>query len=107
MSRPCSSIAGSTDCAHDQEPGCAVKAALRRRDARPGRWESYLKLERELHHLERRLDKRALSRRAQAMEDAHCRGAGGGACETEPPRLTIGWGRCTHRPQPATPAGSS
>jgi ribosome biogenesis GTPase / thiamine phosphate phosphatase len=49
------------DCAHDQEPGCAVKAALADGTLAPERWESYLKLEAELAHLERRLDKRALS----------------------------------------------
>ena len=44
------------------EPGCAVRAALEDGHARPEeRWESYLKLQRELAHLERRLDKRAAS----------------------------------------------
>lgn len=49
------------DCAHDREPGCAVKAAIADGTLDPERWESYLKLEAELAHLERRLDKRALS----------------------------------------------
>ena len=40
------------------EPGCAVRAALATGELDPGRWESYTKLQRELAHLERRLDKR-------------------------------------------------
>ncbi len=47
------------DCQHDSEPGCAVKAAISDGTLAPERWESYLKLEAELAHLERRLDKRA------------------------------------------------
>jgi ribosome biogenesis GTPase / thiamine phosphate phosphatase len=50
-----------SDCSHDSEPGCAVKAALEDGTLAPERWESYLKLEAELAHLERRLDKRAAS----------------------------------------------
>jgi ribosome biogenesis GTPase len=48
-----------SDCAHSSEPGCAVKEALADGTLTPERWESYLKLERELAHLDRRLDKRA------------------------------------------------
>jgi ribosome biogenesis GTPase len=47
------------DCAHESEPGCAVKAALENGRLSPERWESYGKLQRELEMLERRLDKRA------------------------------------------------
>ncbi len=50
-----------SDCSHDSEPGCAVKAALQDGTLAPERWESYLKLQAELAHLERRLDKRAAS----------------------------------------------
>jgi ribosome biogenesis GTPase len=50
-----------SDCSHDSEPGCAVKAALEDGSLAPERWESYLKLEAEMAHLERRLDKRAAS----------------------------------------------
>jgi ribosome biogenesis GTPase len=50
-----------SDCAHDREPGCAVQAALADGRLDPERWQSYLKLQRELEHLERRLDKRAQS----------------------------------------------
>jgi ribosome biogenesis GTPase len=49
------------DCQHDSEPGCAVKAAIADGTLAPERWDSYLKLEAELAHLERRLDKRAQS----------------------------------------------
>ena len=50
-----------SDCSHDTEPGCAVKAALADGTLAAERWESYLKLQAELAHLERRLDKRAAS----------------------------------------------
>jgi ribosome biogenesis GTPase / thiamine phosphate phosphatase len=42
------------DCGHQREPGCAVQAALRDGSLAPGRYESYLKLQRELRHLEAR-----------------------------------------------------
>ena len=48
-----------SDCAHESEPGCAVKEALANGTLAPERWESYLKLQRELARLDRRLDRRA------------------------------------------------
>jgi ribosome biogenesis GTPase len=48
-----------SDCAHDREPGCAVHAAIAAGTLSAERWESYLKLQGELAHLERKLDKRA------------------------------------------------
>ena len=50
-----------SDCRHESEPGCAVKAAIEDGTLAPERWESYLKLQAELAHLDRRLDKRASS----------------------------------------------
>ncbi len=50
-----------SDCAHRTEPGCAVQAALENGTLEFGRWASYRKLQRELAHLERRLDKRLQS----------------------------------------------
>ncbi len=50
-----------SDCAHDTEPGCAIRAALADGSLPADRWESYLKLERELAHLERKLDPRLRS----------------------------------------------
>jgi ribosome biogenesis GTPase / thiamine phosphate phosphatase len=50
-----------SDCAHETEPGCAVRAALADGSLPADRWESYLKLERELAHLERKLDPRLRS----------------------------------------------
>jgi ribosome biogenesis GTPase len=49
------------DCAHRTEPGCAVQAALEDGTLPFDRWTSYKKLQRELAHLERRLDKRLRS----------------------------------------------
>jgi ribosome biogenesis GTPase len=50
-----------SDCAHRSEPGCAVQAALGDGTLPHARWASYKKLQRELAHLERRLDKRLQS----------------------------------------------
>ena len=50
-----------SDCAHESEPGCAVRAALTDGTLEEDRWESYLKLQAELEHLDRKLDKRAAS----------------------------------------------
>jgi ribosome biogenesis GTPase len=42
------------DCAHDREPGCAVREALADGTLARERWESYVKLQRELEALEAR-----------------------------------------------------
>ena len=52
-----------SDCAHRTEPGCAVRAALADGSLPEERWESYLKLQRELEHLEGKLDPRLRSER--------------------------------------------
>lgn len=44
-----------TDCTHDREPGCAVRAALARGELSPERWESYQKLRREAVYAENRM----------------------------------------------------
>ncbi len=41
-----------SDCAHDQEPGCAIQEALQDGSLSVERWQSYLKLERELAAIE-------------------------------------------------------
>ena len=43
-----------SDCAHDQEPGCAVQEALADGSLSPERWQSYVKLQRELAAIELR-----------------------------------------------------
>jgi ribosome biogenesis GTPase / thiamine phosphate phosphatase len=50
-----------SDCAHDTEPGCAVQAAIGDGSLDAERFESYQKLQRELHYLEIRHDARARS----------------------------------------------
>lgn len=47
-----------SDCAHDTEPGCAVRAALADGSLDEDRWRSYGKLQRELAHLARKDDPR-------------------------------------------------
>jgi len=41
-----------SDCAHDQEPGCAIRDALERGTLPSERWQSYVKLQREVEALE-------------------------------------------------------
>ena len=46
------------DCAHDTEPGCAIKTALADGSLDSGRFQSYLKLQRELRAIAARTDAR-------------------------------------------------
>jgi ribosome biogenesis GTPase len=50
------------DCAHETEPGCAIRAALADGGLAPERWRSYRALQRELGELEERLARRGRSR---------------------------------------------
>ena len=50
-----------SDCAHETEPGCAVRAAIADGRLDAERFESYRKLQRELRWLEIRHDARARS----------------------------------------------
>ncbi|MCP4399291.1 MAG: ribosome small subunit-dependent GTPase A [bacterium] len=43
-----------SDCGHDSEPGCAVKSALENGQLDRGRFQSYLKLQKEFEYLEQR-----------------------------------------------------
>jgi len=45
------------DCRHQDEPGCAVQAALADGSLEPSRWDGWQRQERELRHLARRDDK--------------------------------------------------
>jgi ribosome biogenesis GTPase / thiamine phosphate phosphatase len=54
------------DCAHANEPGCAVRAALADGRLAPERLESYRKLQRELRRLELKTDPRARSEARKA-----------------------------------------
>lgn len=46
------------DCRHTGEAGCAVEQAVNNGELDPGRYESYLRLQRELAHLARRQDQK-------------------------------------------------
>jgi ribosome biogenesis GTPase len=56
-----------SDCAHEREPGCAVREALRSGALPRERFDSWRKLQRELARLERRLDARARSEHGQQI----------------------------------------
>jgi ribosome biogenesis GTPase len=61
------------DCRHQQEPGCAVRAAVAAGDLSAGRFESYHKLQAEQAHQSKQLDQRAQmdeKRRAKAATRA-------------------------------------
>ena len=61
------------DCRHVSEPGCAVRAAVKRGELSTDRFESYGKLSSEREYQNRQLDERALleeKRRAKAMTKA-------------------------------------
>jgi ribosome biogenesis GTPase len=48
-----------SDCGHGTEPGCAVQQALDDGTLESARWQSYVKLQKELHYLGRRQDHKA------------------------------------------------
>jgi ribosome biogenesis GTPase len=48
-----------SDCSHSREPGCAVQAAIENGDLGPARFQSYLKLQKELKHLATKQDWKA------------------------------------------------
>lgn len=53
------------DCRHGNEPGCAVREALRSGKLERKRWESWQKLQRELEHLEAKKDSKVRLREKQ------------------------------------------
>ncbi|HET6512957.1 MAG TPA: ribosome small subunit-dependent GTPase A [Candidatus Kapabacteria bacterium] len=54
------SICHFRDCTHDEEPGCAIQAALANDDLDAYRWRSYQKLQREIRHFEVKNDIHAM-----------------------------------------------
>jgi ribosome biogenesis GTPase len=58
-----------SDCRHEGEPGCAVRAALESGELSRERWDSYRALEREVAELAERLERRERSR-ARRRPDA-------------------------------------
>jgi ribosome biogenesis GTPase / thiamine phosphate phosphatase len=63
-----------SDCEHRTEPGCAVQAGIEDGTLPFARWASYKKLQRELAHLERRLDKRLQSEERKRWAKAGAEG---------------------------------
>ena len=57
------------DCAHLTEPGCAVKAAVDKNELDPARYQSFLKLKKEIEHEERKASPEARAQR-KAKEKA-------------------------------------
>jgi ribosome biogenesis GTPase len=68
------SIAAScyfTNCRHQNEPGCAVREALADGSLDANRYESYVKLERELEYLDSRMDERLNLKRKHREKKIH------------------------------------
>lgn len=57
------------DCSHQNEPGCAVQAALASGNLDPERWKSYLKLRREDAFLEREKNRKARMKEVRRWKD--------------------------------------
>jgi ribosome biogenesis GTPase len=55
------------NCGHEQEPGCAVTAAVEAGTLGVRRWESYLKLRRELRFIELKKDEKTRRQREKAV----------------------------------------
>ncbi len=55
------------DCGHEREPGCAVRAAVEEGGLDRARWESYLKLRRELRFLELKKDEKTRRQHEKAV----------------------------------------
>jgi ribosome biogenesis GTPase len=62
------------DCGHEHEPGCAVTAAVESGVLDAGRWQSYLKLRRELRFMELKKDEKTRRQHEKAVgRDFHAR----------------------------------
>ena len=62
------------DCGHEHEPGCAVRAAVEAGRIDRARWESFLKLRREMRFLELKKDEKARRQHEKAVgRDFHAR----------------------------------
>lgn len=59
------------DCTHSGEPGCAVQAALADGRLEQGRFDSYVKLQRELAFLKRKTDKQAMLKEKNLWKQRH------------------------------------
>ncbi len=59
------------DCAHQAEPGCAVRGAIADGTLAADRLESYLRLKRELQHIEEKNDTRARAERTRTARSAN------------------------------------
>jgi ribosome biogenesis GTPase len=60
-----------SDCQHDREPGCEVRAAIDRGELTEGRLASQRKLEREAAHAERKVDPRAAAEERKRWKSIH------------------------------------
>jgi ribosome biogenesis GTPase len=60
-----------TNCGHESEPGCAIRAALESGELERSRYDSYLKLRAEAAYQTRRVDKSAASQEKERWKKIH------------------------------------
>ena len=60
-----------SDCRHETEPGCAVREAMADGTLDPGRFENYVKMERELEYLDSRMDTQLHLKRKSREKKLH------------------------------------
>jgi len=60
-----------TDCGHETEPGCAVRAALEAGALDPARYENYRKMQAEMEHLAGRVDQRKAQEEKARVKRIH------------------------------------
>ena len=60
-----------TDCQHQNEPGCAIREALADGSLDADRYESYVKLEKEIEYLDSRMDERLNLKRKSREKKIH------------------------------------
>lgn len=60
-----------SDCSHNSEPGCAVNQALKDGDLDPDRYDSYIKLQREISYLKRKEDPKEQRNLKERWKKAH------------------------------------
>ncbi|RPI17945.1 MAG: ribosome small subunit-dependent GTPase A [Ignavibacteriae bacterium] len=63
-----------SDCKHESEPGCAVREAIKSGELDEDRYNSYLKMQKEVNYFERRKDQKALLEEKKKWKKIHKEG---------------------------------
>jgi len=60
-----------TNCRHDTEPGCAIRESISKGRLGADRWESYLKLQREIAHQTKQVSPREIAEKKKRWKKVH------------------------------------